>query len=65
MGYALYIVAVAEVRRKLLKLVCSDLFLASNTIMEAEEATPIDLLLFSYKLVEHESEFKYVFRGEL
>ena len=63
-GYALEIVSVAEVRRKLLKLVSSYLFLAPNTGMEAEDATPTNLFLFSDKLVEHESTFKYVFRGE-
>ena len=42
---ALNIVAVTEFIRKVLKLVSSDLFLAYNTVMEAEDATPID---FSY-----------------
>ena len=52
-GYALEIVAVSEVRTKLLKLVSSDLFLAPNTGMEAEDAYKIDFLLFSGKRVEH------------
>ena len=46
-------------------MVCSDLFLASNTGIKAEDATPIDFFLFSDKLVEHESAFNSVFRGEL
>ena len=45
------IVVVVEFRRKPLKLVSSYLFLESNTGMDAEDATPIDLFLFSNKLV--------------
>ena len=56
------IAALAEVRRKLLKLVSSKLSLASNTGMEAEDATPIYLFLFNGKVVEHESAFNSVFR---
>ena len=33
--------------------------------MDTEDATQIDLLLFSDKLVERESALNYVFRGEL
>ena len=57
------IVALEEVRSKLLKFVTSDLFLASNTGMEAEDTTPIDLFLFSDKLVKNESAFNSVIRG--
>eukprot|EP00978_Attheya_sp_CCMP212_P030076 scaffold109456_cov58-Attheya_sp.AAC.2 len=49
---------------KLLNLVSSDLFRGSNNGVEAEDATPIDLFLFSDKLVEHEAAFNSVSGGE-
>ena len=63
-GDALDIVAILEVIRKLLKLVSSDLLLAYNTGMGAEDSISIDLFLFSDKLVEHELAFNSVFREE-
>jgi hypothetical protein len=65
-GDALDSVVVAEFRMSLLKLVSSDLFRGSNKGVDAEDATtPIDLFLFSDKLVEQEVSFNSMFGGEL
>jgi len=58
-------VVLAEFRISLLKLVSSDLFRGSNKGVDAEDATTIDLFLFSDKLVEHEASFGSIFGGEL
>jgi hypothetical protein len=64
-GDALNSVVVAEFKMSLLKLVSSDLFRGSNKGVDAEDATPIDLFLFSDKLVEQEALFGSMFGGEL
>ena len=58
------IVEFAEVIMELLNCFSSVLLLVSNKGVEAENAPPIDLSLFSEKLVKQEAELNYVFGGD-
>ena len=49
---------------KLLKLFSYDLLLGSNKGVDVEDVPPIDLFLFSKKLVEQEETFNSMFWGD-